>query len=275
MDDLIRFTSNPTLSSQALDWGAQIGGGRAEHRVNFRYPAEELWRAARQAGSSTKWNPPVGNQLSSPSTVVRHPFTFLSLGKPCRTQLDSRSHVFARIHPRDTLAPFLSSFIDLLLWPSMAASPLSNNAGLTSSSKLSPTSFSKSSYSLPHPKEEKKASHPSITSHASIMHDDNRQPKRIDTLDLKHKLNTALGFHANRYWSTLAEFMKGKIDRIEFEEEAMKCLKPPYSKCTYIGGRAVCLTPLALLLCISPSAQLACFGFALQCIRRCPRAFHR
>lgn len=52
--------------------------------------------------------------------------------------------------------------------------------------------------------------------------------KRIDTHDLKSKLSNALGANGKRYWSCLFEFMTAKIDRTEFEEEAMLCLKPQH-----------------------------------------------
>lgn len=55
-----------------------------------------------------------------------------------------------------------------------------------------------------------------------------QRPKRVDTQDLKSKLASALGPSGKRYWSALLQFMTARIDRTEFEEEAMMCLKPQH-----------------------------------------------
>ncbi len=57
------------------------------------------------------------------------------------------------------------------------------------------------------------------------------RPIRADTLDLKQKLAVALGQNGARYWQTLVQFLKGAIDRSEFEALAHKALKPEHSKC--------------------------------------------
>ncbi|CCF50556.1 hypothetical protein NDA11_006581 [Ustilago hordei] len=51
------------------------------------------------------------------------------------------------------------------------------------------------------------------------------RPIRADTLDLKQKLAVALGQNGARYWQTLVQFLKGAIDRSEFEALAHKALK--------------------------------------------------
>uniref|UniRef100_V5ESC0 Uncharacterized protein n=1 Tax=Kalmanozyma brasiliensis (strain GHG001) TaxID=1365824 RepID=V5ESC0_KALBG len=51
------------------------------------------------------------------------------------------------------------------------------------------------------------------------------RPIRADTLDLKQKLAVALGQNGARYWQTLVQFLKGGIDRSEFEALAHKALK--------------------------------------------------
>ncbi|TKY89927.1 hypothetical protein EX895_001225 [Sporisorium graminicola] len=51
------------------------------------------------------------------------------------------------------------------------------------------------------------------------------RPIRADTLDLKQKLAVALGQNGTRYWQTLVQFLKGAIDRTEFEALAHKALK--------------------------------------------------
>ncbi|SPO28102.1 related to HFI1 - adaptor protein required for structural integrity of the SAGA complex [Ustilago trichophora] len=51
------------------------------------------------------------------------------------------------------------------------------------------------------------------------------RPIRADTLDLKEKLAVALGQNGARYWQTLVQFLKGAIDRSEFEALAHKALK--------------------------------------------------
>lgn len=51
------------------------------------------------------------------------------------------------------------------------------------------------------------------------------RPIRADTLDLKQKLAVALGQNGARYWQTLVQFLKGAIDRFEFEALAHKALK--------------------------------------------------
>lgn len=54
--------------------------------------------------------------------------------------------------------------------------------------------------------------------------------KRVDTLDLKSKLAAALGNNGKRYWAALVDFLTGKIDRIEFEQEATSVLKSHYGE---------------------------------------------
>jgi len=56
------------------------------------------------------------------------------------------------------------------------------------------------------------------------------RPIRADTLDLKQKLAVALGQNGARYWQTLVQFLKGAIDRSEFEALAHKALKTEHSK---------------------------------------------
>ncbi|SNX85200.1 related to HFI1 - adaptor protein required for structural integrity of the SAGA complex [Melanopsichium pennsylvanicum] len=51
------------------------------------------------------------------------------------------------------------------------------------------------------------------------------RPIRADTLDLKQKLAVALGQNGASYWQTLVQFLKGAIDRSEFEALAHKALK--------------------------------------------------
>ncbi|GAK66099.1 uncharacterized protein PAN0_011d4321 [Moesziomyces antarcticus] len=55
------------------------------------------------------------------------------------------------------------------------------------------------------------------------------RPIRADTLDLKQKLAVALGQNGARYWQTLVQFLKGAIDRSEFEALAHKALKPEHT----------------------------------------------
>ncbi|KAJ9473971.1 Transcriptional regulator of RNA polII [Pseudozyma hubeiensis] len=62
-------------------------------------------------------------------------------------------------------------------------------------------------------------------SSAASAHAPTRRPIRADTLDLKQKLAVALGQNGARYWQTLVQFLKGAIDRAEFEALAHKALK--------------------------------------------------
>lgn len=49
--------------------------------------------------------------------------------------------------------------------------------------------------------------------------------ERVDTLDLKDKLNKALGSHSTTYWQSLREFCSARLSRAEFEEAARRLLK--------------------------------------------------
>lgn len=67
-------------------------------------------------------------------------------------------------------------------------------------------------------------------SSAASAHAPTHRPIRADTLDLKQKLAVALGQNGARYWQTLVQFLKGAIDRAEFEALAHKALKAEHSK---------------------------------------------
>ncbi|SJX64043.1 related to HFI1-adaptor protein required for structural integrity of the SAGA complex [Sporisorium reilianum f. sp. reilianum] len=64
-----------------------------------------------------------------------------------------------------------------------------------------------------------------LSSAASPAAQPPHRPIRADTLDLKQKLAVALGQNGARYWQTLMQFLKGAIDRSEFEALAHKALK--------------------------------------------------
>lgn len=70
----------------------------------------------------------------------------------------------------------------------------------------------------------------SATSSATAQPPPPHRPIRADTLDLKQKLAVALGQNGARYWQTLVQFLKGAIDRAEFEALAHKALKHEHSE---------------------------------------------
>lgn len=85
------------------------------------------------------------------------------------------------------------------------------------------------------------------------------RPIRADTLDLKEKLAVALGQNGARYWQTLVQFLKGAIDRSEFEALAHKALKAEHGK---LHPHHLC----AVLLCSSSEQLSDTSSLAFPCI---------
>lgn len=147
----------------------------------------------------------------------------------------------------------------------MAASPIARFAGPSSSQH--PSALDHTTLSPPPSTMDKVSSTPSFGSvykvdaspgdpqrgNGSASESGASTWKRIDTYDLKAKLNAALGSHAQRYWSALLDFMTAKIGRMEFEEEASKCLKQQHSMSRMPGVLLSSVLPLTFSPSLVPT----------------------